>query len=268
MMAHPAYQQARPPFTSGVVCGLLFVCLVHAGIPIGFLVMSPALGAANTRMFGVRPDEPERIREGPPLIEARFMRLGTPRDPRRLPTKNTRAPSAAQTAPVPTSGVAVSTQREHTPPTKRRDPRFIPNDVRVDALQRLGDRAQQLSDRAPARPVEGVSAEQGGTLGGTETDPSRAQAGSVYAGTLRRLFQGAWERPPNSSGLSTSARIVITSDGRFGDLTISRSSGNPDFDRTVQNVLSRFSGRAAPPVPEDEAEHFLGRARPMIFRGR
>ncbi|MCC7541128.1 MAG: TonB family protein [Deltaproteobacteria bacterium] len=267
-MALAAYHQARPAFTPGVVCGLLFVVVVHAGIPIGLLMTAPILEAGNDRVFGVRPDEPERILEGPPLIEARFMRLGTPRDPRRLPTKNTRAPAATQTAPVPTSGVAVSTERNPTPPTKRRDPRFVPSDVRVDALQRLGDRAQQLSDREQPRQVEGVSAEQGGTLGGTETDPSRAQAGSVYAGTLRRLFQGAWERPPNSSGLSCSARITITSDGRFGDLSITRSSGNPEFDRTVENVLQRFSGRAAPPVPEDEAEHFLGRARPMIFRGR
>jgi TonB family protein len=82
------------------------------------------------------------------------------------------------------------------------------------------------------------------------------------------LFQGSWERPPNSAGLRCTARIVISDDGRFSSLSITRASGNAEFDRSVQNVLDRFEGRMAPPIPEEEREQFVGHSRPIRFEGR
>lgn len=260
--------------------GLVAVFCALVVMPLTVWGTSAVVDAARDALGGEEVVVPEE--ELPPLefVEARFVRLGSEPEPRRLPSHY--IPSAATStqpvvSPLPGEGEApvdaTATPENPLPPdpTGTRAPSqantSTANTQTVDArqalLDRLGDSAEATAELAQPRFREGDAE---GIAEGTETRAT----GDVYRGRLYSFFRRGWLVPtsiPASElrGLACSVAIEITSDGRVGGFSITRSSGNDVFDSSVRQRLNQAVGAALPPPPEDVADDYLGRSIPFRF---
>ncbi len=226
------------------------------------------------------------------VVEARFVRLGSTPDPRRLPSRY--VPSASTAPALATPPPAVEAVPEATPepppaapleppPFNPNDPRLRPPtptqappattgdtirpaDARVDALTRLGDRAEATAELSRPREREGDAE---GIAEGTETRDN----GDLYLGRLYSYFRRGWHVPTSIAdaelrGLSCVVEVVITQDARVGNVRVVRSSGNDAFDASVSTRMNQAAGASLPAPPTEDADRFLGRAITLRFLGR
>ena len=264
-----------------VVGGLVAVFCALVVLPATVWGTSAAVDAARDALGAEEVVAPEE-EELPPLeiVEARFVRLGSERDPRRLPSHY--IPSAATAvqpvvSPLPGEGEApvdaTATPENPLPPdpTGTRAPHHANTstahqqtvDARQAALDRLGDSAEATAELAQPRFREGDAE---GIAEGTET----RETGNIYSGRLYSFFRRGWQVPtsiPASElrGLACSVSIEITADGRVGGFSITRGSGNDVFDSSVRQRLNQAVGAALPPPPPEVADDYLGHNIPFRF---
>lgn len=266
-----------------VLGGLVAVFCALVVLPLTVWATSAAVDAARGALgedpaLAAEP-EPEAL---PPLevIEARFVRLGSAPEPRRLPSRY--IPSAA-TAPQPVvsqlpgegeAPVDATTAPENTlapDPTGTRAPNQATTsaaqaqavDARQDLLTRLGDRAEATAELAVPRFREGDAE---GIAEGTET----RENGNIYRGRLYSFFRRGWQVPTSIPaaelrGLACSVSIELTADGRVGSFRVTNGSGNEAFDSSVRQRLNQAVGASLPPPPADEADEYLGHSIPFRF---
>jgi hypothetical protein len=242
-----------------LIAGLAASLAMHVALP-GLVAAAAGLLASA----GVLPPEssaqslpaPE-----PVVVEARFVRLGTQLDPRRLPD---RAQPQANTAPQNPNRFSKRNR------IRRSEQRHRPQPDSVDdMLQRLGDRAEVFNREARARELEG---HEQGVQGGTEREASPE---ALYNGLLYRFFRRGWSVPPTippelRSGLVARVQVSIGRDRRVTGFSIGSPSGNAIFDGSVRGHLQRIqgSGRLVPEPPPEIAERYLGRSTAFRFSGR
>jgi len=117
---------------------------------------------------------------------------------------------------------------------------------------------QTLLDAGPdaAPTVEGEGAADG-VKEGTEADPLKARAVSAYQGKLSAWFNARF-RPPQPQDkdaceavkkMSASAVISVSGDRTVAGYSLSRPSGNGEFDDRVRSTLDGTRGEALPPPP-------------------
>lgn len=265
-----------------VLGGLIAVFCVLGALPLTVWATAAAVDVARAAL-GAEPEvvvEPEE--EVPPLevVVARFVRLGTPPEPRRMPSRYIpTASTAPQPIPSTTPGEGEAPLDTTAAPENALAPdpagtRARPEthsttasaqatDARQDLLARLGDRAEATAQLANPRFREG---DPDGIAEGTE---ARGQA-DIYPGRLYTFFRRGWQVPssiPDSElrGLSCSVTVDVTADGRVGAYRITRPSGNEAFDSSVRQRMAQTVGAALPAPPADEAERYLGHAIPFRF---
>jgi hypothetical protein len=165
-------EDLRPPSQLGqpvldakmVLGGAMFVLLAHVLVPGAISLIMALLAAAGVGK------EPTRAIPEDKIVEARFVRLGKPFDPRKIP--NRKVPINT-TAPQP--GIAVS-KNQDPPKVKKPDAGPPPAHAEENPLRHLGDRAQAFAEIAQKREEEG---DPNGIEEGTETT---AKAGDLYRG--------------------------------------------------------------------------------------
>jgi outer membrane biosynthesis protein TonB len=235
-----------------------------------------AVGADSVVLVDPEPEELPPIE----IIEARFVRLGSEADPRRLPSRY--IPSAATApqpvvSPLPGEGAApvdaTATPENPLPPspTGTRAPNQANTstaqaqavDARQDLLTRLGDSAEATAELAAPRFREGHA---DGIVDGTET----VDNGNLYRGRLYSFFRRGWQVPTSIPagelrGLACSVSIDLTADGRVGAFRITSGSGNEAFDGSVRQRLNQAVGASLPPPPADVADEYLGHSIPFRF---
>jgi hypothetical protein len=117
---------------------------------------------------------------------------------------------------------------------------------------------QTLLDAAPdaAPTVEGEGAADG-VKEGTEADPLKARAVSAYQAKLAAWFNARF-RPPQPEDkaaceevkkLSANAVVSISGERTVAGYSITRPSGNAEFDARVQATLDGARGESLPPPP-------------------
>lgn len=115
---------------------------------------------------------------------------------------------------------------------------------------------QKLVD-AGAPPKETNAPNEGAADGvkqGTETDPLKARAASLYAAKLVSWFQVRFHPPGGIPcdvvhALSAAAAITVGGDRSITGYTLSRPSGNETFDAKVRSTLDGLVGQELPPPP-------------------
>ena len=245
-------EDMRPPSLLGrrvldgrmFVGGVLFAVAAHALVP-GAIALALALIAAT----GIGK-EPTRAIPDDHVVEARFVKLGKPFDPKKIPQRKV---PIKTTAPQP--GVAVS--KDPDPPKVKKPDTPPPPKAEENKLTRLGDRAQQFAEIAEKQEQEG---DPQGLEDGTETE---AKAGDLYRGLLVNFFRRGWTIPTtlgDTSKLTTRARVEITSDLHVGEHQIVRSSGEPLFDQSVEDRFNelRSLGTTLPEPPPEVRSQFSG----------
>jgi outer membrane biosynthesis protein TonB len=240
----------RPPSQLGrsmldgrmAIGGVLFTIAAHLVVPgaiAGVIALLTASGVHKTPVS--IPDDK--------VVEARFVKLGKPFDPRKIP--NRKAPRKT-TAPQP--GVAVSKNMD--PPKPKTPEKPPPKQAQEDFLTRLGDRAQAFAEIDQKRQEE-----EGDPQGLEEGTDTQARAGDVYRGLLAMFFKRGWEVPStltDPSKLTTRVRVEITADRHVGDHNIVQSSGVPLFDQSVEDRINalRTQGTTLPEPPAEVRSQF------------
>ena len=252
----PSLLVKRHVDTVAVFAGATMAVVAHLALPLALFSAAAILAALG--IFQPPTEEPIEERQ---IVEARFVKLGRPLDPRKLPNRHVPRLSTA-----PEEGLTVSKNPQHRVlPDGGRPP-----DPEVAALVHIGDRAQAFAELAELREQEG---REDGIEDGTETQ--NARAGDIYAGQLYAFFRRGWTTPtlinPDAlRGLVTDVDLSITGDARVGGYRLRHSSGNPLFDQSVLDRLQqlRESGEQLPQPPSDISRDYLGQTIGLRFRGR
>ena len=224
--------------------GVLFMIGAHLLVPgtiAAVVALLSAAGAGKT---------PPAIPEDK-VVEARFVKLGKPFDPKKIPQRKV---PVKTTAPQP--GVAVS-KNENPPKVKKPDAGPPPPKAEENLLRNLGDRAQAFAEIAKKTEEEG---DPQGIEDGTET---QARAGDLYRGQLVMFFKRGWSIPStlgDTSKLTTRARVGITADRKVGEHEIIKPSGEPLFDQSVEDRFNelRSLGTTLPEPPPEVRAQFQG----------
>lgn len=241
-----------------IVTGAVVAAGVHFGLPLVLGLFVAALAAAGIELA----TEPEP--ELPPVeqvITARFLQRGEVLDPNQLPNRQVPILRTDVAEPAPS-------KRAPTEPPPPREPRERQPQAVSDILQRLSDDAQIFAEREERRVQEGDPE-------GIEGGDRQASEGDLYAGRLMLFFRRGWQVPTTIDrdvvrGLVAVASVEVGDDLRIAGFRITRSSGNPDFDLSVEQQLQRLvDGQAViPPPPEEVAAQYVGRAVTVRFNGR
>ncbi|HEY6728010.1 MAG TPA: TonB C-terminal domain-containing protein [Polyangiaceae bacterium] len=132
---------------------------------------------------------------------------------------------------------------------------------------------QELLDATPdaAPEVEGEG-HADGVKEGTETDPLKARAVSMYLAKILGWFQVRW-RPPTGEipceelkKLSTAVAVSVGGDRTVAGYSISRPSGNATFDAKVRATMDSLVGQQLPPPPPLYPD-ILGATVSPVFSG-
>ena len=210
------------------------------------------------------PEAPEVEAEDPPP------------PPAPEPEAETSPQEAAEAVPAPTDAIplgrledrpkAPELARQKTPPPQVSPPPVEkprePTPPRRDA-----QRTQPPKRNQP--PPSGFYQRTMGTLGRDANLTLGAIGGNVndpvirsYYNLIMRRFKANWRAPANSEKFNLAAvySITIEVDGRISRIQLTRSSGNPAFDRSAEQALRKSS--PLPPLPAI----FAGRRDHPSFR--
>ncbi len=256
--------ETEQPTLMEIAGGVAFTLAAFVTIP-GLALLSALFFGGVQSIFGGGIDE----LPPPPIevIEARFVRLGKRREPRKLPSKE--IPEAQETAPVPQAPesepmAAVPTgQKEKglAKPKKKRTERD------EDLLSQLGERAGAISDLTKGPELEG---DPDGIVEGTEATGDELQ---IYLGKLYSYFRRGWQVPTALTDeelqkLACVIELSVTKDGRVGEYEVKRPSGNEVFDESVRRRMSQAEGSELPGPPESVANRIYGETISLRFFGR
>jgi outer membrane biosynthesis protein TonB len=256
--------ETEQPTPMEIAGGVAFTLATFVTIPALALLSALFFGGVESMFGGGIDDLPP-----PPLevIEARFVRLGKRREPRKLPSKE--IPEAQQTAPVPE---APDSEPMAAVPTGQKEkglakPKKKRNERDEELLSQLGERAGAISDLTKGPELEG---DPDGIVEGTEATGDELQ---IYLGKLYSYFRRGWQVPSlitdeELQKLACVIELSITKDGRVGGYEVKRPSGNEAFDESVRRRMSQAEGAELPGPPESVANRIYGETISLRFFGR
>ena len=167
-----------------------------------------------------------------------------------------------QKTPAPPPQVKPPAVKSDPPPKPRTPPN---NDAeinrRMEELKRKTEAAQldaeihsRLLDIQKRQGLgQGESAEaSGGATGGQRIHPEK----EAYYRQVKDIVRHNWLPPPVTlaAGLETLFVIKIEPDGRISNLRMDQSSGNPDYDRSVERAIRLSNLPPLPPIFEGRAD--------------
>lgn len=256
--------ETEQPTPVEIAGGIGFALATFVALPALVLLSGFLLGGMGALFRTSADDLPPAPLE---VIETRFVRLGKQRPERRLPSKEIRAeqqssrtlasPDADAAAPVASDESATGLAK----PTKNRSRKD------EDLLAELGQRAGAISDLRKGPELEG---HEEGIIEGTK---STGDEKDLYLGKLYTYFRRGWQVPTSIPDqelekLTCVIELSITDDGRVGDYSVTRPSGNEAFDESVRRRVSQAQGADLPEPPETVAPQVLGQTISLRFFGR
>lgn len=196
------------------------------------------------------------IRVKPVLDDAPLLKLGGKRVRAKLPDM------WVKQAPVKRyeEASAPSPKAEKTPeaiPTSKvatRDAEAPPPDALV--AKQVDEEVKQIetdAEVAPANVDEEGHAD--GVKEGTEADPLKARAVSLYRAKIIGWFNARFRTPVGEipcdelKALSSGVSASVSPDGTVTGFSVGRASGNAVFDARVQSAMQAAVGQQVPPPP-------------------
>jgi len=231
----------RKGFEPIAIWGVIVTALLHGGAVAGVLLYRKSLLAAQN---------------APPVgsyVVAKLVRLGKPRDPKKLPNK-----IVPQVATRPEDAVDLSADADDAPARKKKDDR----DSQVsDKLRRSLDRAELLA--AAQKEIEGEGSPDG-VPGGTAKS---AREGDPYMTKIADLWLRNWSLPaiiPRDEARRLYVLVVIRID-KVGNIELpiqfDRKSGNSYFDNSIVSAWSAI--KRIPLPPPDRIASILANGLPL-----
>ncbi len=202
--------------------------------------------------------------------ETPVLKLGTKKQPGKLPDRWL-APRPVERA-VPHAVPSPKAEAiPHAIPTASVLNRPVPSASPSAQLAKEID--TPLTGQAPSgpEPVSTVEGSPDGVKNGTETDPLKAHAVSLYRVKLDGWFSARFAirgKLPFDTLKNLKARVVVevTAERTVGGFTIASPSGNPTFDEVVRSTLQSIqSSQAELPPPPPLYPDILGQTLPIVF---
>lgn len=245
--------------TSEITIGVVLAVALHVG-PAGVLAYKAAFPSAA-------PEEDERPRVAPPVVQASLLKLGKPLDPNKLPD---RLVPQQRTAPKK----QITASRED-PSKAQPDAGPPPPNAEDSDLTNLVAKSDPFAEPGKnALPEEG---HEGGVDGGTETDPNKVRAGDMYATQLGQFF-GQHLNVPSVISIGEERRLCAVYEVNVGRNMVIwhvrsaavKSSGNELFDDAARTMLLKLLDDKTPlPQPPKEVDElYRGRRIQIVVTGR
>jgi hypothetical protein len=222
------------------VLGLFVTALLHGGAVFGIILYRKALEAAE------KPPPPHSY------VVAKLLRLGKPKDPKRLPDKIVPQPATRKEVGVDYTADA------HDAPSKKSKRRDA---LDSDKLRHSLDKAALLAQAQQEIEAEGSP---DGVAGGTATS---AEDGDPYMTRIADLWNRHWSLPaiiPRSEARKLYVLLVLHIDrrGRITfPLAFDRKSGNDHFDNSI--IAGWRSIKKIPLPPPDRFASILANGLPL-----
>jgi len=215
------------------------------------LVPSLASGTHAEVIFDTAPPEVEMIT----YEEVRLIKLGRQFDTRELPN---RIREARTTAPERPSMVPRHGSRRVPIPDAG------PENSVADLAARIGTTADELAQIAN-------QAEQEGDPDGVAEGTHSAEEGDRYGTYLYGFFRRGFNMPTSITneerrGMRATVTVRTTPSGQIEGFSISRPSGNTDFDSAVRIRMEQAVGSQLREPPEEERDRYFGTSFPVGFR--
>ena len=232
---------------------------------LGTVILAPLILALASLVAGSLRSQPTIDPADIEVVETRFVKLGRPLDPQRLPDRD--VPQVQPEAAAPTT-----TEEPQAPATEKPSPSNLPS--KEEAAPAADDLLNQLSERAGALADSNQSgAETEGHADGIAEGQELEDLQNLYHGKLYAYFRKGWQAPTQISDsdlqkLSCVVDIEISEDARMQSFKIARPSGNEAFDESVQTRMTQALDAALPSPPDNVAKQFLGQIVSLRFLGR
>lgn len=247
--------QGPSPFAASEIVA---AAVVAAVIQVTFFMILILAGTARAHIKAEKPPEPteEPIAVKPVMDELPLLKLGGKKMRPKLPDMWKKQP------PIP-----IERFEEASAPSEfaEDDPDEIPTSevAKGDAAPPppdadLAKETIEVEDagKPPEETAEGPGAADG-VKEGTETDPLKAHAMSIYRSKLIGWFDSKF-RPPTGQipceelkKLSSTATATVSPDGTVTGFSIGAASGNGAFDQAVRAALQSAVGQQVPPPPKN-----------------
>ncbi len=239
--------------------GTAWASAIHIGLPTVAILLTMGAKAIGVTLTAAEPERPPL----PPVVQARFVVRGERPLPHELP--NRQVPVLPTAPPDPRSAPSLN-ETPHQAAERQEQRR------QADAAEDISTvlaRAQAFAEREQQRVQEG---DPDGIEEGTERE---ATEGDLYLGRLYSFFKRGWSVPvtideEGAHDLRAVAIVSINSELQVSSFRITRASGNPLFDQSIEEHLQRFvtNQDVVPPPPEEVAEQYAGRDIQVNFSGR
>lgn len=217
----------RKKFEPIAVVGFIVTALLHGGAVGGVILYRARLEAAQ------RPPPP------PSYVVAKLVRLGKPKDPKKMPNKH-----VPQASTRKEEGIDLSADANDAPARKKAKK----DDAKIaDKMQRSLDRAELMA--AAQAEIENEGSPDG-VVGGTA---NTASEGDAYMTRIADLWNRTWSLPsiiPREEAKSLYVLLVLNIDktGRLQfPLQFDRPSGNAHFDNSVKAAWKKIGKIPLPP---------------------
>lgn len=229
--------------------------------------------AGQNRAFVQNAEEKERleipIKVQPVLDEVPLLKLGGKKKMRaKLPDMWKKNPPVqrfeAKSAPSPMA--QKTPEAIPTTPVAEGDAQAPPPDAEV-----AKEVDEVLVDAGPdAEPTAEGEGTPDGVKEGTETDPLKGRAVSLYKMKIMAWFNARFRQPdiPCEELQKLNAAVVASVGGErtVTGYSVTRPSGNPDFDAKVRSTMDAIVGQQLPPPPPLYPDILSSTASP-VFQG-
>jgi hypothetical protein len=224
------YLGRKKRFEPIAVAGFLMTALLHGGVVVGVLMYRAHLEAAQ------KPPPP------PSYVVAKLLRLGKPRDQKKMPNKY--VPRRAQRKD---DGVDYTADADDAPSRKKK--KEDPDAEISDKLLRSLDKAELLAQAQQEIEQEGSP---DGVVGGTAT---KASGGDAYMTRIADLWNRNWSAPaiiPQDELKKLYVLVVLRIDASGNikfPLKFDKKSGNAYFDNSIIAAWKAI-GKIPKPPPD------------------
>jgi TonB C terminal len=161
-------------------------------------------------------------------------------------------------------------------PVRRLEERAAPSDLAKDDVKEIPKskvadkdhpaptKDDEIVDKADEKPIHDAepvkapeSTEEGspdGSAEGTETDPLKARAVSLYKNKIQSWFNSRFKQPEEipcevRKKLRANVRVNVSGDRAVAGFSLTKSSSNAVYDGKVSAFLAGIGGQLLPPPP-------------------
>lgn len=259
------------PFSPGEVLGAILLALLVEVSLVGLVI------AAGDRSKTLRP-KPSRemsvaIR---PVMDLPLLKKGGKKDPKKLPdlVRKPKPIKRVEAQPTPTPLAKQTPPKARPKPVVKPKKRKAPPPPDTKTARKVDEMIRKMkSEAAEQEPNLSAEGAADGVEEGTEADPLKARAVSLYRLKLIRWFKRGFKPTtggaPCSELRSLKAQVSAQIDGRrqVSSYVVTRQSGNADFDGRVRTRMDASVGKKVPPPPPNYPDVLNQQVR-LAFSGK